>query len=49
MSDIRQIKERITNEDIKNILEEYNAYPVSENENVIIFPTVCHNINPNEA
>ena len=43
------IKESITDEDIKKILAIYKAYPSSENDNVIIFPTICHNLNPEEA
>ena len=45
----RYIKEIITPEDIKNILAIYKAYPSSENDEVIIFPTICHNLNPEEA
>jgi len=46
---IQTIKNRINHEDIKKIMEEYGAYPNSENDEVIIFPTICHNLNPNEA
>ena len=49
MIDIQELKERVTHEDIKHILEEYGAYPVNETDNVIVFPTVCHNIKPEEA
>lgn len=49
MFNIQRLKEKITEEDIKNILEEYNTFPVNETDNVIIFPTVCHNLNPQEA
>ena len=45
----QHIKELITPEDIKNILALYKAYPVSENEEFIVFPTVCHNLNPEDA
>ena len=43
------IKESITDEDIKKILDIYKTYPSSENNDVIIFPTICHNLNPEEA
>lgn len=45
----QRIKEIITHEDIKNILANYKAYPSSENDETIIFPTICHNLNPEEA
>ena len=37
------IKEIITHEDIKRIMSSYGAEPYSENESIIIFPTICHN------
>ena len=46
---VQKIKNKITNEDIKKILQDFDAYPITENEQVIIFPTVCHNLNPEEA
>mgnify|MGYP002856170448 CR=1 FL=1 len=45
----QHVKELITDEDIKKILALYDAYPSSENNEIIIFPTICHNINPKEA
>lgn len=45
----QHIKELITSEDIKNILAEYKAYPFSENEETIIFPTICHNLHPEDG
>lgn len=45
----QHIKELITSEDIKNILAEYKAYPSSENEETIIFPTICHNLHPEDG
>lgn len=45
----QHIKELITPEDIKKIMALYKAYPVSENDEVIIFPTICHNLNPEDA
>ena len=43
------IKELITSEDIKNILAIYKIYPCSENSEIIIFPTACHNLNPEDG
>ena len=45
----RYIKENLNDEIIKNIMEEYEAFPNSETSDYIIFPTICHNINPEEA
>ena len=45
----QHIKEIITDEDIKNILAEYKAFPCSENDNFIIFPTICHNLSAEDA
>ena len=45
----QRIKEIITDEDIKNILAIYEVYPCSENDEFIIFPTVCHNLNPEDG
>ena len=43
ISNAQYIKEIITHEDIKNIMEQYGAQPYSENNSIIIFPTICHN------
>ena len=40
----KELREKLTPEDIKRILAPYDARPVVENEKYIIFPTVCHNI-----
>ena len=37
------IKEIITDDNIKEIMAIYGAQPYSENNSVIIFPTICHN------
>ena len=39
-----QIREELDGEKIKAILLKYDVHPVYENENYIIFPTVCHNL-----
>ena len=49
MYNIQKLKDKITDEDIKNILAEFNAYPIYENDENIVFPTVCHNLNAEEA
>lgn len=43
------IKEIITDEDIKNIMAEYDAFPSSETKEVIMFPTICHNLHAVDA
>lgn len=40
---IRELREQLTPEDIKNILRKYGIEPYYENNNYIIYPTVCHN------
>lgn len=40
---IRELREKLTSEDIKNILRKYGIEPYYENNNYIIYPTVCHN------
>ena len=45
----QRVKELMTHEDVKKILAIYKAYPISENDEVIIFPTICHNLNPEDA
>jgi DNA primase len=42
--DFKSLREQLTDETIKNILLQFNVEPVNENEDVIIFPTCCHNI-----
>lgn len=43
------IKEIITDDDIKYIMSIYGVTPYSENDSVIVFPTICHNLNPEDA
>lgn len=40
---IRELREKLTSEDVKNILRKYGVEPYYENNNYIIYPTVCHN------
>ena len=42
--DFRALREQLTDETIKSILLQFNVEPVNETEDVIIFPTCCHNI-----
>lgn len=49
ISNIQILKEKITEEDIKKILLEYNINLCFENDQVIVFPTACHNINPEDG
>lgn len=43
------IKENLNDDIVKNILSIYNAYPNIETSEYIVFPTICHNINPEDA
>jgi hypothetical protein len=43
------IKELITDNIIKEIMEQYGAHLYSENNSVIIFPTICHNHSAEQA
>ena len=45
----RYIKEILTDDIVKIIMSEYAAFPSNETKEYIIFPTICHNINPEEA
>ena len=42
---IEKLKEKITDDKIKEILAEYGAYVYNETDQVIVFPTICHNLN----
>lgn len=44
MISFKDLREQMSDEMIKDILAQYNVSPVTENENVIIFPTCCHNL-----
>ena len=48
-SSAQYIKEIITDNDVKNILAEYEAFPSIENNEVIMFPTICHNLHACDA
>jgi hypothetical protein len=41
---IKEYRDSLTSEDIKNILKKFDVDPVRENEMLLIYPTVCHNI-----
>ena len=46
---IKEYRDQIQVEDVKNILKDYGVDPVSENASMIIYPTVCHNSDHNHA
>ena len=49
ISNAQYIKEIITDNDIKNIMAEYEAYPSCETNEIIMFPTICHNLHACDA
>lgn len=42
--DFKELREQLTDEQIKDILGQFNVEPFSENETSITFPTCCHNL-----
>ena len=44
MTNLNDLKEQLTFQDIKAILFEYEVYPYAETDEYIVFPTCCHNI-----
>lgn len=40
----KELREKLTPEDIKKILSTYDVKPVLETDKYLIFPTVCHNL-----
>lgn len=44
MNNIKELRQKLTDEQIKQILGKYNVYPKHETETAIIYPTVCHNL-----
>lgn len=45
MSSIKDLRMKLSSEEIKSILAKMNATPVRENDREIVYPTVCHNLN----
>jgi hypothetical protein len=41
---LRDLREEMTDEQVKNVLAQFNVEPRQENENFIVFPTCCHNL-----
>jgi hypothetical protein len=41
---IKELREQLTDEMVKDILAQFNVEPVEEDEEKIIFPTCCHNL-----
>lgn len=44
MVDFKELREQLSDEQIKDILGQFNVEPVDENEEAIVFPTCCHNL-----
>lgn len=44
MISFRELREQLTDDAIKEILEQFDIEPVDESATAIIFPTCCHNI-----
>ena len=42
--DFRELREQLTDEMLKSILEQFNVEPVMETAEAIVFPTCCHNL-----
>ena len=40
----KELREKLSPDDIKSILAQYDVKPVKESEQYLIFPTVCHNV-----
>lgn len=43
MSSLKEMRMRLSEEDIKNILAKMGVFTVGETETALVFPTVCHN------
>jgi hypothetical protein len=41
---LRELREELNDEQVKNILMQFNVEPYAETDSAIIYPTVCHNI-----
>lgn len=47
---IKDYRNELNSENIKNVLKErYNVDPVRENDVMMVYPTVCHNHDPEDA
>lgn len=46
---IKEYRDKIQAEEVKGILNSYGVEPVSENASMIIYPTICHNLDHNHA
>jgi hypothetical protein len=42
--DFKELRQELTDEMVKEILEQFNVEPVEEDSDRIIFPTCCHNL-----
>lgn len=41
---LRELREEMTDEQVKDVLSQFNVFSFDENESFIIFPTCCHNL-----
>ena len=46
---IKEYRDQIQTEEVREILKTYQVEPVSENASMIIYPTACHNLDHNHA
>lgn len=46
---IKEYRDQVQAEEVKKILLDYGVEPVSENASMVIYPTVCHNLDHNHA
>ena len=46
---IKEYRDQIQAEEVKKILGDYGVEAISENASMVIYPTVCHNIDHNHA
>lgn len=44
MIDVEEVNKKLTVDDIKIVLSSFGAYPIKENEEYIIFRSICHHI-----
>ena len=44
MSRVKDLRMKMTEEEIKTILAKYGIHPHAETESALIYPTVCHNV-----
>lgn len=45
----QELRESLSHEDVKQILFDYQVYPIKEDSKCIIYPTACHNLDLSNA